>query len=245
MPDSWVRRGFTLVIIGAVAAVTVVGQLARLRGGFSGEAWLALGLALSPYFLFGALIRLFRGKRLSPLLFGAIAVAVAVGALVHLDALVTPGRVRFSLFPAVAVAQLKFGGAVLALAALGLVIHRFFRRQPKAGPDGRPRTWMGVMSAAAEAFPDVPTEKVLSILEMAGREMDENGRSRIQLGIIHLSGGDLDKLFEWTMTSLDDWRDVLYWAEYPPKPPEPDPETGDGAGADGDQGGTGSDPEKE
>src|SRR5690625_799573 len=38
---------------------------------------------------------------------------------------------------------------------------------------------------------------------------------RVVLAIIKLSSGNLDKLSRFSEDAKKDWRDVLYWAEYP------------------------------
>ena len=38
---------------------------------------------------------------------------------------------------------------------------------------------------------------------------------RVQRAILTLSGGDVDKLSHNVAVALQDYRDVLYWAEYP------------------------------
>jgi hypothetical protein len=39
---------------------------------------------------------------------------------------------------------------------------------------------------------------------------------RVQRAILTLSGGDVGKLSHNVEVALQDYRDVLYWAEYPP-----------------------------
>jgi len=39
---------------------------------------------------------------------------------------------------------------------------------------------------------------------------------RVQRAILTLSGGDVGKLSHNVAVALQDYRDVLYWAEYPP-----------------------------
>ncbi len=48
------------------------------------------------------------------------------------------------------------------------------------------------------------------LLKYAGPETD-----RVRRGILTLSKGRLDLLEHYVSRSLDDYRDVLYWAEYP------------------------------
>ena len=44
---------------------------------------------------------------------------------------------------------------------------------------------------------------------------------RVLLATIKLAAGDLDKLQHAAEVAINDWRDVLYWAEHPIAPDEP------------------------
>jgi hypothetical protein len=43
--------------------------------------------------------------------------------------------------------------------------------------------------------------------------------NRVQLAIIKLANGDLTELERMSIAANADWRDVLYWADYPPDAP--------------------------
>jgi hypothetical protein len=45
---------------------------------------------------------------------------------------------------------------------------------------------------------------------------DEHGFTpRVQRAILMLAEGDLDRLRHYVQAATGDWRDVLWWAEYP------------------------------
>lgn len=52
----------------------------------------------------------------------------------------------------------------------------------------------------------------------------ENGREpeRVRQAILVLSGGSLEQVKYYVETALEDYRDVLLWAEYPDESREPD-----------------------
>ena len=64
-------------------------------------------------------------------------------------------------------------------------------------------------------WPDEDPEKILMILRQYGQEDYEKESPRIQLAIIKLSDGDLEKLVEYVNLAKRDYRDVLAYAEYP------------------------------
>ena len=61
----------------------------------------------------------------------------------------------------------------------------------------------------------VEREDILKILDRYGVEVDEDSRSRVQLAVLKLSDGDIDKLADLVQIAKKDYRDVLAWAEYP------------------------------
>lgn len=75
-----------------------------------------------------------------------------------------------------------------------------------------------VRAAAAHRFPGEDTATVVGILDLYGVESYERERERVQVGILKLSGGDVDRLLAAVADAKKDYRDVLWWAEYP----EPD-----------------------
>ena len=44
---------------------------------------------------------------------------------------------------------------------------------------------------------------------------------RIQHAVLQLADGDVEKLLHFLKVAARDWRDVVYWAEYPPQPGDP------------------------
>jgi hypothetical protein len=56
---------------------------------------------------------------------------------------------------------------------------------------------------------------VLAPLDTYGVEAYERERDRVQLAILKLSAGNEDRLRENVASAKGDYRDVLYWAEYP------------------------------
>jgi hypothetical protein len=57
--------------------------------------------------------------------------------------------------------------------------------------------------------------RVLELLDSYGVEPDERERERVQLDILKLSGGSEEKVREYVAAAKRDYRDVLFWAEYP------------------------------
>ena len=56
---------------------------------------------------------------------------------------------------------------------------------------------------------------MLELLDSYGVEPYEQERERVQLAILKLSGGSEEKLREFVAVAKRDYRDVLFWAEYP------------------------------
>jgi hypothetical protein len=57
--------------------------------------------------------------------------------------------------------------------------------------------------------------RVWRALERYGSESSDAGRARVQLAILKLADGSLDRLDEWVEVARRDYRDVLASAEYP------------------------------
>lgn len=57
--------------------------------------------------------------------------------------------------------------------------------------------------------------RVLELLDSYGVEPDERERERVRLDILKLSGGSEEKVREYVAVAKRDYRDVLFWAEYP------------------------------
>jgi len=64
-------------------------------------------------------------------------------------------------------------------------------------------------------WPDADTQEILNLLNEYGTESYETGQTRVQLGILKLSGGDLKRLPDLVKMAKVDWRDILAYAEYP------------------------------
>jgi hypothetical protein len=72
-----------------------------------------------------------------------------------------------------------------------------------------------VVAAVQAAFPKSSWPRVLELLDSYGVESYERERERVQLAILKLSGGSEEKLREFVAVAERDYRDVLFWAEYP------------------------------
>ncbi len=71
-----------------------------------------------------------------------------------------------------------------------------------------------VLAAVGQQFPDRDAATVLALLDRYGTRRSEPERERVQLAILKLSGGDIEKLRHDLDVARQDYRDVLYWAEY-------------------------------
>ena len=72
-----------------------------------------------------------------------------------------------------------------------------------------------VVAAVQGSFPDSSRTRVLELLDGYGVESYERERERMQLAILKLSNGSEEKLREFVAVAKRDYRDVLFWAEYP------------------------------
>ena len=72
-----------------------------------------------------------------------------------------------------------------------------------------------MLAAVGQQFPDRDAATVLALLDRYGTRRFERERERVQLAILKLSGGDIEKLRHGLDVARRDYRDVLYWAEYP------------------------------
>ena len=64
-------------------------------------------------------------------------------------------------------------------------------------------------------WPDLDHQEIMSVLDQYGVESGEIGRARVQLAILKLSNGDVDRLADLVAMAKRDYRDVLAYAEYP------------------------------
>ena len=79
-----------------------------------------------------------------------------------------------------------------------------------------PHTRKSVLIAAAELFRHEDLADVMALLDLYGVQSYERERERVQLAILKLSEGNTDKLLHYLDVAKKDYRDVLYWTEYPP-----------------------------
>ncbi len=57
--------------------------------------------------------------------------------------------------------------------------------------------------------------RILELLDSYGVDPHERERERVQLDIVKLSAGSEAKMREYVAVAKRDYRDVLFWAEYP------------------------------
>jgi hypothetical protein len=67
-----------------------------------------------------------------------------------------------------------------------------------------------VLRVTHRDFPGESPEVVLAILD----EYADHERDRVQLAILKLSGGQIDELLNYAGAAIQDYRDVIAWAEY-------------------------------
>jgi hypothetical protein len=72
-----------------------------------------------------------------------------------------------------------------------------------------------VMASVQATFPKESWGRVLEMLDSYGVKSYERERERVQLDILKLSVGSEKKVREYVAVAKRDYRDVLFWAEYP------------------------------
>jgi hypothetical protein len=72
-----------------------------------------------------------------------------------------------------------------------------------------------VMASVQATFPMESWGRVLEMLDSYGVKSHERERERVQLDILKLSVGSEKKVREYVAVAKRDYRDVLFWAEYP------------------------------
>src|SRR6266404_5419969 len=72
-----------------------------------------------------------------------------------------------------------------------------------------------VVAAVRKTFPENAHARMLELLDTYGVESYEREHERVQLAILKLSEGNEEKLREFVSVAKRDYRDVLFWAEYP------------------------------
>ena len=78
-----------------------------------------------------------------------------------------------------------------------------------------PHTHDEVVAVVQKTFAESDWARVLELLDDYGVESYERERERVQLAILKLSEGKEEKLGEFVAVAKRDYRDVLFWAEYP------------------------------
>lgn len=72
-----------------------------------------------------------------------------------------------------------------------------------------------VLASVHATFPESSWAGVLDLLDTYGVEPWERERDRVQIAILQLSEGNEGGLRELLAVAKRDYRDVLFWAEYP------------------------------
>jgi hypothetical protein len=72
-----------------------------------------------------------------------------------------------------------------------------------------------VIASVQATFPKESWGRVLEMLDNYGVKSYERERERVQLDILKLSVGSEEKVREYVAVAKRDYRDVLFWAEYP------------------------------
>jgi len=72
-----------------------------------------------------------------------------------------------------------------------------------------------VVASVEATFPKESWARVLELLDSYGIESYERDRDRVQLAILTLCAGCEEKVREYVAVAKRDYRDVLFWAEYP------------------------------
>ncbi len=72
-----------------------------------------------------------------------------------------------------------------------------------------------VVASVEATFPKSGWARVLDLLDRYGVESYERERERVQVAILKLSAGSEAKVREYVAVAKRDYRNVLFWAEYP------------------------------
>jgi len=72
-----------------------------------------------------------------------------------------------------------------------------------------------VLDKVCQLWPEHDFTEIVAELDRYGVEPHERERERVQLGILKLSGGELERLPALVDMAKGDYRDVLAYAEYP------------------------------
>jgi hypothetical protein len=71
-----------------------------------------------------------------------------------------------------------------------------------------------VIAQAKQQFPSEDTDVIMATLDEYGRDPFEQERERVQMDILKLSRGDIDRLHVYVRAAKTDFRDVIGMAEY-------------------------------
>ena len=72
-----------------------------------------------------------------------------------------------------------------------------------------------IVASVQATFPKSSWPDVLKLLDGYGVESYERERERVQVAILKLSARSEEKMREFVAVAKRDYRDVLFWAEYP------------------------------
>ncbi|PYJ75353.1 MAG: hypothetical protein DME72_00020 [Verrucomicrobia bacterium] len=72
-----------------------------------------------------------------------------------------------------------------------------------------------VVASVQATFPISSWARALELLDGYGADPHERERERVRLAILKLSAGSEEKMREYVAVAKRDYRDVLFWAEYP------------------------------
>jgi len=72
-----------------------------------------------------------------------------------------------------------------------------------------------VLTKIKHSFPNHDPAEIVAILDQYGVDAYENERERVQLAVLKLSDGNMDRLKDLMGVAKGDYRDVLAGAEYP------------------------------
>jgi hypothetical protein len=72
-----------------------------------------------------------------------------------------------------------------------------------------------VVASVEATFPKSGWARVLDLLDSYGVESSERERERVQVAILKLGAGSEAKVREYVAVAKRDYRNVLFWAEYP------------------------------
>jgi len=72
-----------------------------------------------------------------------------------------------------------------------------------------------VVHKVTRYWPHLHRQEIMEVLDQYGAESTERGRARVQLAILKLSEGEIERLADLVAMAKRDYRDVLAYAEYP------------------------------